>query len=268
MPPRLTNALSGRDVEKYLERLGLDSAPGPDYDGLRTLHRAHLESIPFENLDIHLDRPIRLELEEILDKLIGQQRGGYCYELNGAFSSLLRSLGFETNLLAARVYDGDIVGIPFDHACIQVNLDQPRLVDVGFGALFTDPILMTTGIDQQDVVGKTFRLDERADGWLDLVESDVRRYRVSLQPRTLRDFEPANTYQQTSPQSHFTRNTVCSRSTGTGRITLRGLKLIETTGAGKQETDLEPGELGEALRARLGIHMSDDDVQRLARLPS
>jgi N-hydroxyarylamine O-acetyltransferase len=77
--------------------------PPPTIEGLRRLHTAHLERIPFENLSIHLGEPIALEPEALVAKIVDRRRGGFCYELNGAFATLLRSLGFDVTLLAARV---------------------------------------------------------------------------------------------------------------------------------------------------------------------
>jgi len=114
------------NVEKYLARIGLDSmSVVPGLARLTVLQRQHLLNVPFENLDIHWKRPIRLELDEFYRKIIDQNRGGFCYELNGLFNALLRELGFETRLLSARVamQDGSDTA-EYDHAAILVIIGE------------------------------------------------------------------------------------------------------------------------------------------------
>src|SRR5262245_65352716 len=92
------------NVAEYLERLAAPRPAAADEAALRTLHRAHLLAVPFENLDIHLGRPIRLEPEALFQKIVHERRGGFCYELNGLFAQLLEALGYEVTRLSARVY--------------------------------------------------------------------------------------------------------------------------------------------------------------------
>src|SRR2546425_11964635 len=91
------------DPRAYLERIGYSGSTRPTVNVLRRLHRRHLLSIPFENLDIHLHRPIILNEATLYDKIVKHRRGGFCYELNGSFASLLKKLGFDGSLLSARV---------------------------------------------------------------------------------------------------------------------------------------------------------------------
>lgn len=260
---------------QYLRRLGFDEVPAADVEGLRALHLAHLRTVPFENLDIHLGRPIVLSGDAITAKLLERRRGGYCYELNSAFGSLLGSLGFDVDLLEARVYGGEpgsdpddpsgrAVGIRFDHACLLVRVDgEERLADVGFGACFQQPIRVIPGVDQPDPNG-TYRLEGRPDGWLDLIEDGEPRYRLSSAPRSLPDFAEGNQHQQTSADSHFTHNTVCSLATLDGRVTVRGRQLIETVGDDRTETELTADQLGSTLADRFGIELTETEVATLA----
>src|SRR5215210_4041066 len=91
------------DTKAYLRRIGYSGPLDPCAETLRGLHRAHMLSVPFENLDIHLERVIVLDEDKLLSKVVGQRRGGFCYELNGAFAALLRALGFDVTMLAAGV---------------------------------------------------------------------------------------------------------------------------------------------------------------------
>jgi len=229
------------DVLAYLDRIGHQGPSPPSLDTLRALHRAHMMTVPFENLDIALGRPIVCEEGAILRKIVTGRRGGFCYELNGAFAALLRKLGFRVTLLSARVPREDgRDGPEFDHLALRVDLDEPWLADVGFGDSFLEPLRLRMGSEQPQG-RKTFRIiDQDNSLYVETAEPDgswTREYSFSLVPRQLGDFADMCHYHQTSPESPFTRKRVCSRATGDGRITLAEWRLIVTRD-GKQEESL------------------------------
>jgi N-hydroxyarylamine O-acetyltransferase len=124
------------DLQAYLRRMNYRGERAPTAATLRELHRAHLLAVPFENLDIHLGRPILLGQEALFDKIVRRRRGGFCYELNGLFALLLRGLGFEVTLLSAgvaRAAGG--FGPEFDHLTLLVTTDPstPRFLSVSKG---------------------------------------------------------------------------------------------------------------------------------------
>ena len=98
-----TDGLVAAEARAYLARIGAAVPEAPSLDALASLHRAHLLAVPFENLDISLGRPIRLDRDAMYAKVVGARRGGYCYELNGLFALLLRHLGYAVTLVSARV---------------------------------------------------------------------------------------------------------------------------------------------------------------------
>ena len=83
------------DISSYLRRIDYSGSREPSTDVLHKLHQAHLLTVPFENLDIHLGHPIVLGEAHLFNKIVNHRRGGFCYELNGLFAALLRELGFE-----------------------------------------------------------------------------------------------------------------------------------------------------------------------------
>jgi N-hydroxyarylamine O-acetyltransferase len=227
------------DVRSYLDRIGYTGPTSPTIETLRSIHIAHLLAVPFENLDIAQGRKISLDEGEILRKIVQQRRGGFCYELNGAFSALLTSLGFQVTLLSARVArETGGEGPEFDHLGLRVGLEEPWLADVGFGDFFLAPLRMELAQEQVDAVG-TFRLVQVADR-LQIEKSQPDKpwkpqYSFSQQPRNLADFAGMCHYHQTSPESSFTQNRICSRATPEGRITLSGMKLIVTRNGRREE---------------------------------
>jgi N-hydroxyarylamine O-acetyltransferase len=248
-------------IAQYLSRIGATRPAACDGAALRELQVAHLLAIPFENLSIHLGEPIVLDEQQLFRKIIERRRGGFCYELNGAFSDLLRSLGFDVALLAARVFDASgSPGPPFDHLVLHVNAPEPWFVDVGFGEHSMEPLRVETGVRQIDRRG-TFEIVETPASDLDVLKDGVPQYRVEMRPRLLSDFRAMCWYQQHSPDSHFTQALVCSLATMSGRVTLRERRLITTIeGMRTEEMLRDDREVLQTYRAQFGIE--------LARVPS
>src|SRR5437868_2507267 len=239
-------------AQQYLERIGAALPDQPSAEALRSLHEAHLLSVPFENLSIHLGEPIDLEEAALVGKVIRRRRGGFCYELNGAFAGLLSCLGYDVTLLAARVFSGDGPGPPFAHLALRVENGGPWLVDVGFGDHSVRPLRLDEPGPQSDPAG-TFQVVPAGED-VDVFRDGRPRYRVEPRRRELADFEPTCWWMQTSPKSPFTQSLVCSLATEEGRVTLSGRRLVRTAGAGRAETVLGgDAEVLEAYRTRFGV---------------
>ncbi|AVV42652.1 arylamine N-acetyltransferase [Streptomyces sp. ID05-04B] len=266
-----------RLVAAYLHRLGLEPPlpPPPTAGVLRDLHLRHLRSVPFENLSVHRGEGIVLEERRLVEKVVEARRGGFCYELNGAFGALLTALGFEVTLLAARVYGEEgRLGIPYDHLALLVRtVDGGQwLADVGFGAHSHHPLRWGQDDEQTDP-GGTFRIvgagpdpagaQAAAGGTvqardMDVVRDGARVYRLEVRPRVLGDFAAGAWWHSTSPESHFTRSLICSRLTEDGgRITLSGRRFKTTSADGTiGEHELEADdEVLEVYRERFGIEL-------------
>jgi N-hydroxyarylamine O-acetyltransferase len=227
-------------VLAYLRRIGADRPQVLDETALAGLHRAHLMTVPFENLSIHLGEAISLADGDLISKIVTRRRGGFCYELNGAFALLLEALGADVVRVAARVY-GNGLGPPFDHLALVVRLPEGNerwLADVGFGSHSSYPLRYDIRQEQDDPGGQ-FMLSDAEYGDLDVLKDGQPQYRIESRERVLADFIPTCWWQQTSPQSHFTQNTVCSRLTANGRITLSGRTLITTSGGRRTEQEMD-----------------------------
>ena len=240
----------------YAQRIEADLPPAVDAGNLRDLHRAHLLAVPFENLSIHLSERISLAEADLVDKVVRRRRGGFCYELNGLFALLLESLGASVTRVAARVHGDNGFGPPFDHLALVVRPageSGPWLADVGFGSHTEFPLRLVTGEDQDDPAG-TFRVADAPDGDLDVLKDGKPQYRIETRGRDLTDFAPTCWYQQSSPASHFTQGTICSRLTEHGRISVAGSLLIETRDGNRTERALAgPEALLAAYREHFGV---------------
>jgi len=257
------------DIEGYLQRINYEDSIAPTVKTLRKLHLAHLYSVPFENLDIHLGSPIVLKLDELYEKIVGRGRGGFCYELNGLFAWLLGELGFKVTLLSARAAHEDwSYGQEFDHLVLHVicpadpsKLPIPWLADVGWGDTFRKPLRLDKPRIEQLEGLRAFRI-ERTDGYQVLWQYNddrqwEKQYRFTLQPRQFTDFEPMCRYHQTSPESSFTQHRICTLATPNGRLTLSDRKLITTENGLRQERIVSPEEYQSILEDQFGMKFID-----------
>jgi N-hydroxyarylamine O-acetyltransferase len=235
------------DLQKYFERINFKDNPAPDLKTLKHLHLHHLLNVPFENLDIHIKRKIILRPEMFYNKIIENNRGGFCYEMNGLFYEVLKALGYKVKMVSARVYDTAEPGPEFDHMALIVSLgNEDWLADVGFGDSFLEPLRLEPETEQKQY-GKTFKIEiiDKENFKVQNLDSKGNwnnMYRFSLIPRVLNDFDEMCIYNQSSPQSHFTQKRFCSLAGTNGRITLSGMKLIETKERIRKEMELESEE--------------------------
>ncbi len=249
------------NLDAYFKRIYYTGSTEPTFDTLQALQRAHLYAVPFENLNIHIPKPIILDEELLFDKIVNQGRGGFCFEQNGVFSTVLRELGFNVTLMEANVYSEtrQDFGVPFGHLTLMVELDEPYLVDVGFGSAFISPLRIDDDKLQVQDVGK-FRVEH--DGKCGFyheqtlgVDKMELGYRFYFEPRQLHDFVDACHYMQTSPDTHFTQKRICTLATPEGRITLSEGKFITTSLTGDREeiTAQDEAEFHRILREQFEI---------------
>lgn len=173
-----------------------------------------------------------------------RHRGGFCYELNSLFAWLLRELGFDVKMLSARVVGDDgRPGPEFDHMTLVVHLGEGDwLADVGFGESFTEPVAFDPA--PPSFAGAAgYRMARREPSGLALERRRpdgtwTPQYLFSLRVRGVEEFESMCLHHQTSPESHFTRKRLCTLATPQGRLTLTGLRLVESGPGFRQETQL------------------------------
>lgn len=230
------------NCEKYLKRIGFTGEPSVSLSTLRELHRRHLYSVPFENIDIHSGKEIVLDLKNIEEKVVNNGRGGFCYELNGLFCELLREIGFDVNMVSANVFDEEEKpGADFDHMALIVSVDgEEYIADVGFGDSFIETFAINLDMVNEDEAG-FFQIVKEDDKYLKLLKSEdgvlfTPKYLFSSIPRKLSDYTEMCIYHQTNPKSHFKKNKLCSLANRGGRVTLVNDRLIITKNGKKEVT--------------------------------
>lgn len=261
------------DLDAYFTRIQYDGPRRPTRQVLDAVIRAHVTTVPFENLDVLLGRPIELEPAKIESKIVGSRRGGYCFEQNGYFLEVLKALGFEARPISARVRIGRARDFTpaRTHMLIRVELDgEALLADVGVGALSLTCALRLDTDEEQATPHEPRRLiregnwssqlrDPRAlifhqvrfdDRWEDVAE-------FTLEEMPEIDRQVANWFTSTHPQSHFKSRLIVARATHSGRITIADDLLTQRgpDGVGIKQKLTSEEDLEEALAEHFGIRL-------------
>jgi N-hydroxyarylamine O-acetyltransferase len=261
------------DLDAYLARIGYAGPRAATLGTLRGLHHAHFFSVPFENLDVVLKRPIRLDPASLQRKIVIDRRGGYCFESNALFFHALQAMGFTVTLLMARVlYErSDPALPPRSHMLMMVDLDDGLyLVDVAFGGQTPpQPLSLAIGVEQQ-TTHEPYRLRRTEDGELDLQALMAGQwgtlYRFTLHRQLAIDFEYANWYTSTHPASFFVNNLIAVMPGEGCRYTLFNREFRTRYPDGRVETLIIEDEkaLAAKLRERFEIAVSLDDAHVLS----
>jgi len=223
-------------VRRYLYRLGVERPPKPTIDALDLLHRRHVELVAYENLDIQLGQPTTVHPVESAAR-IADGRGGYCFHLNGAFSALLFSLGYQVSIHRGQVRKSarPASGVEFpNHLALTANVDgRDWLIDVGLGDALHSPIPLAPNAFRQGPF--MFRLLHTSGGWR--FEHDVNGSFTVMDWESndadVEEFAVAHKQLSTASESTFVRNLIvmrrcaCHIDTLIGRtLTRRGDRIV------------------------------------------
>ena len=230
-------------LDSYLERIGYGGELRPSYAALEALHLAHATHIPFENLDVLVGRPIRLDLESLEAKLVTARRGGYCFEQNSLFASALEQIGFSVTRLAGRAKYRVSHVLPRTHMMLLVHVDGGTWVaDVGFGSEgLLQPVPFRAGEESRQFAWRYRVMPTanpagpqdpsywtmqacREEKWVDL-------YEFTLEPQHQIDYDMANHYTSTHPESRFKKMLTVQSMTTDVRHALRNRDFVIDRGA-------------------------------------
>ncbi|PEL11337.1 hypothetical protein CN601_11390 [Bacillus sp. AFS017336] len=220
-------------LETYFKHIGLRQPDTISYSSLKEIHRHHLLSIPFENIDIISQIPLTMNPTLVMKKISSGKRGGICFETNSLLFSVLQELGFNVSFISTQFWNQEKHqwNPVFSHLSILVKINgQNYLADVGIGGGFLEPLLLQDQYEYSDSNG-SYRIKEQDnsgfilqkfnESWKDLLF-------ISTIPKQLYQFEKQFNYFQTSNETIFTQYKIVNLLTKEGRISLSDHQLKVT----------------------------------------
>ena len=267
------------DLSSYLERIRLPALPSADAAGLQAVQRAHRLAIPFENLDVALGRPIRIDSGSVFAKLVGARRGGYCFEHDRLFADALAAIGFAVRPLLARVWLGQTETPPLTHTLSLVLIGETRwIADAGFGGSYAPPMPLEHGAEADAPDGARFRLlaDDHG-GWMlerrgDAATTDgrgggdgwQRQYGFTLAPVFPADLLLSNHRTSTAPGTRFTTHRIVSLVLPQGFASLTDRAYRRRNGDKESVASLDdPRQYRMRLSLMFGLDLSAEEVANL-----
>ncbi|MGH8178066.1 MAG: arylamine N-acetyltransferase family protein [Steroidobacter sp.] len=221
-------------LDAYLRRIGYTGPLSADLATLTAVHRQHVRTIPYENLDVQLAREVTLDIERVYTKIVTHKRGGWCYEMNGLLAWALHEIGFKFTELAAGAMREERGDEAFgNHRALLVHLERDYLADVGFGDGLLEPIALTAAEFVQGSL--RFRLEQLDnDLWrfVNHPEGGAKSFDFYSRPADFSLLNATCTLLQTAPDSPFVLNAVCQIHTMDGLMMLRGRSLKSVSHAG------------------------------------
>jgi len=232
------------NLQAYLDRIKFKGMPRPDLATLRAIHRGHLSSIPYENLDVAMGQRVSIDISPIFDKIVTRRRGGWCYEMNGLLAWALEDIGFKVTRMAGgvmRVAAGDAnLG---NHLVLRVDLDRPYLADVGFGDGMLEPVPIVEHTFRHDFLD--YRLEDLRDGWWRFhnhLLGGAPSFDFEMKPAERALLADKCEWLQTSPDSPFVLNAVAQRHAPNRLSMMRGKTLKVLTPAGLSAREIGSAE--------------------------
>lgn len=249
-------------LEAYFSRLGWTGPAEANIDTLRALHLLHNGTIPFENMDVLLNREILLDEQALEEKLLHGHRGGYCFEQNGLFERALKEVGFEVRSLLGRVVlSGPQQMPPLTHRVLLVTIaGEEWLADVGFGSqTLTAPIRLKED-DIQTTPHGTYQLQREGDDWILAFKHHDRwqpMYRFDKVQHYFSDYQMGSFWSANWPASHFRHHLIYSLHLADGsKLTLNNFLFTHWTRGGEvaeQVTLPDAQALRDVLVTRFGV---------------
>ncbi len=251
-------------LSDYLNRIGYDGSPRPDLETLNAMIEAHVRAVPFENLDIHAERPVRNTLESAYHQIVERAQGGWCYEMNTLFGWVLGKVGFNVTRLSGGVRRTKLGDVALgNHLCLMVRLDRDYLVDVGFGG----SQIAAIPLEIAETLHPSLRmaLDLTDDGYWQLQEGgwgSAMSFDFKAEPADEDLLQAQHDAQISDPNSIFRKTMTAKIRKGRSWHTLRG-RMLETNHPGRKESRViqSVSDMREVLRDLFGL--VEPELERL-----
>ena len=213
-------------LDKYLDRIGIKGELHPDLETLKNIQKQHLINIPFENIDIFINRSLDLNTDRLFAKIVEEKRGGICYELNGLLLKLLKEIGYDVKYISGRIRDE---GTDLDHILLLININNEKyIVDVGFKDNYLYPIKLIQDLVQENYDNnyKIKKIDKDKYQLIKIIDSNESiLYTFTTEEKDLSYFNARCKYFETTPNTYFTSNPFSAIETEDGKIFITDKKL-------------------------------------------
>jgi N-hydroxyarylamine O-acetyltransferase len=248
------------DLDRYLKRIGFEGDRTPNYVTLAALQRAHIDAVPFDGRDCSRLIPLTVDPDALFEKIVEQERGGFCFELNGLFSIALRELGFDVTLLAARPFWGSEIAPERAHLTLLVHIAEERwLADVGYGHWTPYEPLRLDDRQAQVRDGRPYLVRRKELDWSVTYQLSDRGagpegFRFRTDPHELADFAEQCLAYSTDPASPFARSGVYSeRKDGEWNTVTRTRWIRSRHGVDEQGQVTTEEQYRKLLKERFGL---------------
>jgi N-hydroxyarylamine O-acetyltransferase len=249
-------------IDALLTRIGLSAMPAADAEGLRTLHRAYVARVPYEDIAVQLGETRPLDEAGLIARVCADGRGGYCFEINTVLAALLRGCGFTVTHHQA-VVGGEG---PTNHMALLVELDGERwLADAGLGEGFVEPLPFRQGVTRLDPFTYSLAREDGGTWWMGQHEwSTFSGFRMTEEPSSLADFDVHHERLGNDPESSFVQTLVVQSPRQDRIVTLRA-RTVSVVGPAVSEKWVvsDRGEFTGVLRETFGITLAGDRLSRL-----
>lgn len=240
--------LTAEEIKAYLNRLGIQDIQAPSLAYLASIHEAHIQTLSWQTVDIIAGKPAPIDIASSVG-LVLSGRSGYCFHLNGAFSELLRSLGFNVSWHRAGVQPlGQEPRINSFHLGLTVTLPNEDgesrrwIVDVGLGDMPFHPLPLKPGEYAQGPYRYKVTASSVAEGGWRLEHDPLASFvGVDFAPETvgsLDEFLPKHEFYSRSPESPWYNLFLVRQRHADGGNELRGCVWIRRQGDAVRKEEL------------------------------
>lgn len=242
----------------YCKRISFSGKAQADVETLAELMRCQLFNVPFENLDVQAGKVVSIAPQDIVNKIVYQPRGGYCYEVNGLFAMALTALGIEYYFVGARPMFYPMRW-PKTHMVVIAKIaGEEYLCDVGFGSFgIRAPFPLSEinqPVQQDDDIFKLVCTDNKNYVLQALIDGEwVNQFEFDLYPYQLLDFIPANFFNSKNPDTLFVQKLLVVKHNPNGRKILLGTRLKTIEQGVTHSVDIAPHEIGVVLEKEFGL---------------
>ncbi|HLR66971.1 MAG TPA: arylamine N-acetyltransferase [Virgibacillus sp.] len=256
-----------QQFESYLQ-INTEQFHGIDVETLNHYLERYMLTVPFENIDVQNQKPISVAIDDLYDKIVHHQRGGFCYEMNRIFQYYLNIKGFDAHLVSATIHTPNGGwSRPGSHMSILVYLDKPYIADVGFGdlPLHAMPLGDAKDVDVVEDINGYYRAVDIGDNKFHVQKWTDHHWRTSYEAtrtsRSIEDFYEPLDYNQHNENAVFVKKLVVTLPKSYGRVTMSANNVTITSQGEKKKLLVTKNNYRQLLYDYFGLNVKIDRLE-------